>query len=198
MLNIGITGGIGSGKTTVCQIFELLGIPVYYADERAKALMTSDKILKASVKQIFGDQAYFKNGRLNRKHIAAIAFNDKKKLEQLNQVVHPAVFRDSEQWISQQKAPYTLKEAALLFESGSYKSLDKIITVTAPKELRIKRVIKRDKTTRAAVIARMNKQWPEEKKVEMADFVINNDGNSSLILQILQIHQKLIQLNTSK
>lgn len=198
MLKVGITGGIGSGKTTICKIFETLGIPVYYADDRAKALMTKDTLLKTEIKKIFGKEAYFRNGRLNRKYLASIVFANPNKLKQLNEAVHPAVFRDSLNWHNQQTAFYTLKEAALLFESGSYKMLDKIITVIAPQELRIDRVIKRDKTSRDAVITRINKQWPDKEKINKSDFIIHNDGKKSLISQVLHIHNALINLGKIK
>ncbi|MEN0005983.1 MAG: dephospho-CoA kinase [Bacteroidota bacterium] len=195
VLKIGITGGIGSGKTTVCKLFEELGIPVYYADTQAKYLMSNDEKLIAQIKELFGEEAYHYTGLLNRAHIAKIAFSDQSKLEQLNRLVHPAVATDSLAWHNaQQEVPYTLKEAALLYESGSYKALDKIITVTAPEAIRIERVMKRDQVEEAAVRARMEKQLPETYKVEQADFVIHNDGTQSLITQVLAIHQQLLAL----
>ncbi len=191
--HIGITGGIGSGKTTVCKIFETLGIPVYYADDRAKWLMTHDTDLIAGIQQIFGEAAYFENGELNRPYIGQIAFNNAEKLAQLNALVHPAVLRDGNEWQqAQQHVPYTLKEAALLYESGSYLDLDQMIVVTAPKEVRIQRVMQRDQLSREAVEARIDKQMPEEEKVKKADFVIYNDGEKALIPQILSIHHQLI------
>ena len=195
MLKVGITGGIGSGKTTICRIFEILGIPVYYSDIRAKALMVENPKLIADIKKVFGDAAYLKDGSLNRQHIAQIAFNDKSKLAELNGIVHPAVFHDGNEWARMQKdVPYTLKEAALTFEGGGHKFLDKVITVFAPKEIRIQRVVERDKTSREAVEARINKQMPDEEKVKLADFVIYNDGEQSLIQQVLAIHKELLKL----
>ena len=192
MLKAGITGGIGSGKTTVCKIFEKLGIPVYYADDRAKKLMVEDPVIVDKIKSIFGKRAYHKSGSLYRKHIARIAFSKPEKLKLLNAVVHPAVAKDSADWTAAQKnVPYTLKEAALLIEAGSYKQLDKIIVVTAPEELRIQRVIKRDKTDKKSVKARIAKQMPEVEKLKYADFIIKNDGTESLIRQVWEIHQKL-------
>lgn len=192
MLHIGITGGIGSGKTTVCKIFATLGIPIYYADDRAKALMTEDKDLVQQVKEIFGSEAYLSDGQLNRAHIANIAFSNKDKLAQLNAAVHPAVAKDTLRWQSEQaNAPYTLREAALLFESKSHLLLDKVITVFADKEIRIARVLERDNATRAAILARMDKQMPEEEKIKLADFVIRNNGEESLVQQVWAIHQKL-------
>lgn len=189
---IGITGGIGSGKTTACRLFEILGIPVYYADDRAKWLMQNDKELIVQIKDAFGEGAYQASGVLDRTYLAGIVFQDKSKLEQLNSIVHPAVRTDGINWDAEHSGfPYTLREAALLYESGIYELLDQIITVTAPEAVRIERVMKRDNVDEAAVRARMDKQWPEDKKVELADFVIYNDGKQSLIQQVYHIHQQL-------
>jgi dephospho-CoA kinase len=197
-LKIGITGGIGSGKTTVCKIFETLGIPVYYADERAKSLMTNDLELIKNIKILFGATAY-ENGILNRSHIAQIAFSDPQKLGQLNALVHPAVLRDGEIWQEAQgNVPYTLKEAALLFESGSYKQLDKIIVVTAPLEERIERVMQRDQVFREEVEVRIAKQMSEEEKIKRADFIIKNDNAHPLIPQVLAIHKELSKFNAAQ
>jgi dephospho-CoA kinase len=192
MQHLGITGGIGSGKTTVCKIFETLGIPVYYADDRAKYLMSHDPVLIARIIELFGSEAFLEPHLLNRAHIAQVAFNDKEKLNQLNALVHPAVAQDGLNWqAAQHNVPYTLKEAALLFESGSYRTLDKIIVVAAPLELRIQRVMARDEAKREEVEARISKQMPEAEKVKLADFVINNDGKSPLISQVMAIHFKI-------
>lgn len=192
MLKVGITGGIGSGKTTVCRVFEWLGIPVYYADDRAKWLMTHDAALHEGITELFGAEAYLPDGSLNRSHIAGRAFQDAGILKKLNGLVHPAVHRDGELWHQSQNAPYTLREAALLYESGGYSLLDKMIVVTAPAELRIQRVTARDGTERAAVEARMAQQWPEEEKVALADYIIRNDGETALLPQILEIHRCLL------
>jgi dephospho-CoA kinase len=193
-LKIGITGGIGSGKTTVCRIFETLGIPIYYADDRAKALMTEDKTLVAGVKNLFGEAAYFEDGGLNRKHISEIAFSNPLILNQLNALVHPAVHADGERWhAAQLNVPYTLKEAALHFETGGFRLMDKMICVVAPAELRIERVLLRGGLNRAEIEARMAKQLPDEDKIKQSDFVINNDGAHGLIAQIMAIHQILIK-----
>ena len=192
MLKIGITGGIGSGKTTVCKVFETLGIPIYYADDRAKFLMNTDEFLVTEITKLFGEQAYLAKGELNRPHLAAIAFSDKKVLQKLNALVHPVVHQDSEKWFSEQEnVPYVLKEAALHFETGGYKMLDKMITVFAPKEMRIERVMQRDNRTIEEVEARINNQMPDSEKVKLADFVIYNDGSQSLIQQIYTVHQVL-------
>jgi dephospho-CoA kinase len=193
MLKIGITGGIGSGKTTVCHIFEALGIPVYYADDRAKALMTTDLGLVAAIKTNFGAESYFPDGSLHRAYLSNIVFKDAEKLALLNSLVHPAVFRDGEAWHAAQKnVPYTLKEAALLVETGSYKAVDKLITVFAPQKMRLQRVLERDKATRAAVLARMSKQMPEREKMKLADFIIKNDGKHGLVRQVWEVHQELL------
>ena len=192
-LKVGITGGIGSGKTTVCKIFETLGIPVYYADDRAKALMVEDEKLVSDIKNIFGEEAYLLNGELNRKYIADIAFHNPLKLKELNTAVHPAVLEDGNRWHAEQKdALYTLKEAALIFESDSYKHLDKIITVFAPQNVRLERVILRGgNLTKQDIEARMSKQLPEEEKMKRSNFIIYNDGEQELIPQVMKIHRLL-------
>lgn len=195
MLKVGITGGIGSGKTTVCKLFETLGIPIYYADDRAKAIMIANKKLIAGLKAEFGNETYLEDGSLNRSYIAGIVFSDKSKLEKLNALVHPAVRIDGDNWFeAQSDKPYALKEAALHFETGGYKLLDKMITVFAPEKVRIERVMKRDNVTAEAVKARIDKQLPDSEKMKKADFIIYNDGSKSLIDQVLAIHQTLIAL----
>jgi len=194
MLKVGITGGIGSGKSTVCQIFTQLGIPVYDADQRAKALMTTDQSLVLAIKALLGEEAYGPDKQLNRQRVTQIVFNAPEKLAQLNALVHPAVARDSQQWHEQQQSvPYTLKEAALLFEAGSYQSLDKIICVVAPEALRIDRVMARDQSNREAVEARIAQQWPQARKARLSDYLVYNDGSRSLLQQVLFIHQQLKQ-----
>ncbi|WP_449439851.1 dephospho-CoA kinase [Pedobacter steynii] len=166
MLKVGITGGIGSGKTTICRIFETLGIPVFYADTVAKEIMVNDTILIQGVKDSFGEESYLLGGILNNKHIAGIVFNNEQELAKLNAMVHPAVFRAFDNWAAQlpKDTPYILKEAALLFESGSYKMCNKNILVTAPLELKLERVMKRDGVTADQVKARMDKQFTDEKE----------------------------------
>lgn len=191
-LKIGITGGIGSGKTTVCKIFAALGIPIYYADDRAKALMTDDKELKTALIKTFGAETYLSSGSINRKYLASIVFNDHTALEKLNAIVHPAVKKDGIEWAeSHSKSPYTLREAALIYESGIDKTLDYIIVVAAPESLRIQRVMQRDDIKEEAVRARIDKQWPEAEKIKRADFIIQNDGKYSLVKQVLEIHKKI-------
>lgn len=194
MLKIGITGGIGSGKSTVSKIFELLGVPVYYADDRAKDIMVRDQILVAQLKEHFGPETYDANGALNRKYLGNIVFNDKEKLQLLNSLVHPATIRDSDQWASEQKTPYVLKEAALLFESESFHHLDRVIGVYAPQPLRIQRVMKRDNVTREEVLARIQKQIDERIKMKLSDYVIYNDEQQLVIPQVLKLHQQLLEL----
>ncbi|PSR10001.1 MAG: dephospho-CoA kinase [Bacteroidetes bacterium] len=192
---IGITGGIGSGKTTVCRLFEVLGIPVYYADDRAKWLMNHDDQLKQQIVAAFGPGTYNEQGELNRPYLAGIVFQDAAQLAVLNGIVHPAVARDTLVWeTAHQTSPYTLREAALLYETGSYRLLDKVIVVTAPLALRIARVMARDGIAAAEVKARIDQQWPEDQKVERADYVICNDQQHSLIHQVYTIHQSLLEL----
>lgn len=186
---IGITGGIGSGKTTTCQIFEQLNVPVYYADVRAKQLMAEEP-LRSKITQAFGEKAY-KNGQLDRAYLASEVFSSKEKLSVLNGLVHPAVADDFDEWLEQnEKAPYVLKEAAILFESGAYHAVDYTVLVIAPEEVRVARVVERDGTTEDEVIKRMNNQWTQERKVKLADHIINNDGSKLLIPQVLELHNR--------
>jgi dephospho-CoA kinase len=193
-LQIGITGGIGSGKSTVCRIFQTLGVPVYDADSRAKSLMTTDGILISQIKKEFGVLSYRSDGTLDREYLAQ-AFHDKKKLELLNSLVHPRVAYDYEQWMEVQESVYVLKEAALLFEAKSYLALDKIIVVYAEEELRVKRVLQRDvHRSRQQVIEIMRNQLSDEEKLKQADYTIINDESSLVIPQVLNLHQKLMSI----
>lgn len=196
MLKIGITGGIGSGKTTICKVFETLGIPVFYADTVAKQIMVTDQILVEGVKQAFGEESYTAEGVLNNKHIAAIVFNNAAELAKLNELVHPAVFRAFDDWVRQvpETAPYILKEAALLFESGSYKMCDQNIVVIAPEERRIKWVMERDGVSAELVKARMDKQLSDNEKIKQADHIIYNNETESLILQVTRLHQLFLNI----
>ncbi len=194
-LRVGITGGIGSGKSVVCKIFEVLGIPIYYADERAKWLMVNDLNLVHAIRASFGDLTYDANGQLNRSYLAERVFHDEQQLQRLNALVHPAVARDSASWNAVQVGmPYTLREAALIYEAGIDKQLDKVIVVTAPLDVRIQRVMMRDRVPREAVKARISKQMPESEKVQRANFVILNDGTQPLIQQVLKVHNQLCDL----
>lgn len=199
MLKVGITGGIGSGKTTVCRIFESLQIPVYYADDRAKWLMENEEGLKLGIKELLGSDAYNAEGHLQRAYIAEKVFKDPGLLAQLNQLVHPAVWLDGEHWFSEQiDAPYAIKEAALIFETGSQQMLDLVIVVTAPEQLRINRVKARDQTNEEAIRARIAKQMPEEEKIKLADYLIINDGVQDLVPQVWQVHRALCERSKSE
>lgn len=197
MLKVGLTGGIGSGKSTVAAIFETLGIPVYYADKEAKRLMSEDVNLIQSIKELLGEESY-SNGILNREYIASVVFNNPKKLEQLNQLIHPLTIADSHNWLLQQSTPYAIKEAALIFESNSESHLDVIIGVTSPESLRIKRVMDRDGIDEAAVRQRMSRQMSEEEKMKRCDFVINNNESELLTLKVIRIHEALINVSSKK
>ena len=187
MLRVGLTGGIGSGKSTVAKIFEVLGIPVYYADDASKKLMNDNEELKEKIKIHFGKKAYT-NGLLNRAYLSSIVFNNEEKLALLNSIVHPATIKDAEEWMLKQTAAYTIKEAALIFESGSQENLDKVIGVYAPASVRIHRVMQRDKVSQEEVISRMKKQVDEEIKMRLCDYVVTNDEQELLIPQVLKLH----------
>ena len=190
---IGITGGIGVGKTFCCRIFEILDIPIYYADIRAKYLMNRDKDVRSRIVEEFGKESYTDEGRLNTAYLSGIVFSDPAKTKIINQIVHPAVGLDLINWFHDVSAPYALYEAALMYESGSVSFLDKVIVVDAPEELRIERVMKRDDVTMEEVMQRISKQMSQEAKVKKADYVINNDGKSSLISQVVHIHTDISQ-----
>src|ERR1700744_1221376 len=195
MVKIGITGNIGGGKTTVSKIFEILHVPVFYADDAAKKVMVEDQILIDELKTTFGTEAYFSDGSLNRKYIADIVFNNEVQLTKLNAIVHPAVFRAFDAWTATIKnAPYVMKEAALLFESTSYKMCDYSVMVTAPLELRIQRVMARSGLTREEVESRNARQFSEEKKTEFADYVIRNNDTELVIPQVLELHRQFLNL----
>ena len=193
LLKIGLTGGIGSGKSLVAHIFRVLGIPVYYADAAAKDIMNSDEMLKTEIIKHFGEEAY-NNGLLDRKYLAAKVFGNKEQLALLNSLVHPATIRDAESWASRQKSPYTIKEAALIFESGSQEYLDYVIGVYAPKPLRILRTMQRDNISREEVLKRMSNQINEEIKMRLCDFVITNNEQQAILPQVLALHRQLLML----
>lgn len=189
MLKVGITGGIGSGKSVVCKVFEQLSIPVFYADDESKKLITTNTELIAEIKKKIGENIYTKQGELDRKKLSAIVFNDEKALQKLNAITHPAVKKHFLAWVKEQKStPYILKEAAILFESKANKDCDFVIAVYAPKEIRIKRVMERDGIGHEAVTARMSKQMSDEEKIKLSDFVIYNDEKQLVVPQVLKLH----------
>lgn len=193
-MTVGLTGGIGSGKTTVSAYFRKLGVPVYDSDSRARQLMEQDRGLRRSIIELLGPRAYT-GGALNRTYIASRVFEDKPLLEKLNSLVHPAVRKDFRAWAASQHAPYILQEAAVLFENGAYRDFDRMILVTAPREARIQRVMKRDATSRESVIARMKNQWETSRKIPLADYVIENDDLENTRLQVGRIHRELLHLS---
>jgi dephospho-CoA kinase len=193
MLRIGLTGGIGSGKTTVAKIFEALGIPVFYADDATKLLMNTNEELKNAIIKNFGEATY-KNGELDRKYLASIVFNDKEKLELLNSITHPATIKNAAEWMSKQTSPYIIKEAALLFESGAAERLDYVIGVYAPQHIRIKRVMERDNLTTEEVMKRISRQLDEEMKMKLCNFVITNNEQALVIPQVLELDKKFREL----
>lgn len=193
MLKIGLTGGIGSGKSTVAQIFEILGIPVFYADDQAKKLLDENEELKKSIIKNFGDTIY-NDGKLNRSLMASIVFNDKEKLALLNSLTHPATKIAGEEWMKKQVSPYAIHEAALIFEANVNDRLDYVIGVSAPEELRIERTKKRNNATHGDVINRIKQQMNEDEKMKRSDFIITNDEQLPLIPQVLALHEKLLAL----
>lgn len=193
MLRIGLTGGIGSGKSTVAHIFEVLGIPVYYADAASKRLMNDDEKVKADIINAFGKEVY-SDEKLDRKYLSEIVFKDEKKLEILNSIVHPATLLDAAEWMKKQTALYAIKEAALIFESGSNKALDFVIGVESPRPLRLQRAMKRDNITHHQAMARIDKQMDEETKIGLCDFVIVNDEQQMVTPQVLALHQKFLKM----
>ncbi len=191
MLKVGVTGGIGSGKSIVCQVFSTLGIAVFKADDTARYLLEHDTAVVEQVKDLLG-VAVYSNGKPDRAAIAAIVFQHPEKLQQLNAIIHPATIAYGLQWMEQQKAPYTIKEAAIFFESGSYTSMDVMIGVYAPQELRIARAMQRTGTTLADVQSRIAQQMDEDEKMKRCDYVITNDDRTAVIPQVLAIHEQLL------
>ena len=198
MFKVGITGGIGSGKTMVCKIFEVLGVPVYYADFHAKRLMETDPGIRQELVRFFGPSVV-SNGKINREKLAQIIFNDRDALNSVNNIVHPAVRKDFIAWESRMtEHDYIIEEAAILFESGAYKLLNFNIAVSAPEELRISRVMARDNVSREAVLRRISNQMTEQERIKLADDIILNDESELLIPQILSLHKKLIEEGKNK
>lgn len=192
MIVVGLTGGIGSGKTTVAKQFMVLGIPVYIADEEAKKLMNTSQVIKRKLIQLFGNEAYV-NDRLNKPFIANIIFNDKSYLEKMNAIVHPQVATHFKKWVLKQNAPYVIKEVAILFENDGYKQCDYVITVTAPKNIRIERLLERDATTKDKIEAIMKNQWSDEEKIKLSDYVIANIDLENTKRQVHKIHKEILK-----
>ena len=197
MITVGLTGGIGSGKTTVAKQFQAMGIPIYIADDEAKALMLRSKVIRRKLIALFGEKAY-KDNELNKPYLSQAIFNDKTLLERMNDIVHPRVGRHFEKWKAKQEAPYVIKEAAILFENGSYEYYDYIITVVASEASRIKRVIKRDGATKEKVQSIIKNQWSDAEKVKKSHFVIENHDLSSTKDQVLAIHKTLLNKSKTK
>lgn len=197
MLKVGITGGIGSGKTIVCRVFALLGVPIYDSDYRAKWVMHHDSWLRQELIKAFGEKAYTSSGHLDRPYLASLVFNHPDKLALLNGLVHPRVKDDFTNWVAaHHNHPYILKEAALMFESNAYKQVQGVITVSAPLEVRLARVLQRDPHRKAAdVQAIIDKQLTEEERQQRADYIIYNDDQQPVIPQVLDLHQKLLHLS---
>ena len=190
---IGLTGGIGSGKSRVVKLFESLNVPCYIADIEAKRLMNTNEAVKAAVTTLFGEEAYVEE-KLNRPFIGQIVFSNSEKLKALNAIVHPAVAEDFMTWVATQTSPYVIKEVAILFETGGYKQVDRSILITAPKEVRINRVMQRDNATKEEVLARMNNQWSDEQRISLADYSIENIDWEKTKKSIITLHEKLLAL----
>ena len=190
-LVIGITGGIGSGKSTVCQVFKILGVPVFEADAIAKKLINSNSVIKTGLVDLFGEDIYKSNKQLDRKKLAAIIFNDSNQLAKVNELVHPVVREEFKNWLQLQDSVYVIHEAAILFESGFYKMMDFTLLVSAPEDQRIERVIQRDGSSKNQVKERMEKQWSDAKKRKLASVEIKNNNKELIIPQIVKIDKQL-------
>ncbi|HCI56431.1 MAG TPA: dephospho-CoA kinase [Bacteroidales bacterium] len=190
-MKLGITGGIGSGKTVVCKVFNILGAPVFYADEAARIIMDNDINVMERVNEAVGKNVY-PNGSLDRKELAKLIFNNEDLLQKINQIVHPEIFRNFIRWAEKSDYPYVILEAAILFESGADKFVDRILTVAAPAEERIKRVIESKNLSRQEVIERMRNQWDDSQRIKKSHYVINNSGNELIIPSIIKIHRELL------
>lgn len=195
-LTLGVTGGIGSGKTSVCRVFDVLGVPVFSADREAQEIMKTDNVIIGKINSIARKDLYI-NGSLNRKELATIIFNDSTLLGKVNSVVHPAVSDRFRKWVLEQTAPYVIMEAAILFESGASNYVDKIATVIAPVEQRVERVILRNKLSREEVLERMRNQMDDTTRMKLSDFIISNSENDMIIPAILKIHYDILKfINT--
>lgn len=188
---VGLTGGIGSGKSTVARMFEELGVPVYYSDDEAKNLMNTSDQIKEGLIAVFGEKS-FEKGNLNRSYIASLVFNDEEKLKILNSIVHPEVKRNFRQWVLEQNASYVIQENPLIFENNSQDDFDVVITVTAPKEIRIQRVMERDGVSENQVLARVNNQLEDQLKINASHFVITNKSLRDTKLQVERINEEIL------
>ena len=191
VFRLGITGGIGSGKTSVCRVFEVLGIPVFSADHIAREIMANDKEIINKINAIAGKDLYI-NGSLDSRELASIIFSNRSILEKVNSLVHPSVFDNFIKWTSEQTAPYVIMEAAILIESGASKFVDRIATVVTPFEQRMERVIKRNKLSRELVMDRMRNQMDDNSRIRLSDYVIHNSENDMIIPSILKIHNDIL------
>ena len=196
ILKVGITGGMGSGKSTVAKIFKVFGIPIYNADDAAKRLMNEDPEIITQLQDLFGIETYI-NGQLNRKYLSNIVFNNVEKLALLNSVVHPATIKDANEWMAKQTSPYALKEAALIFESGAQQKLDCVIGVSSPLSFRIQRIMKRDSITKEEIKARIEKQMDESQKMDLCDYVVINNDELLIVPQVIKIHEILLAKSLS-
>lgn len=189
---VGLTGGIGSGKSTVAGFFKELGVPVYIADTEAKRITNTSKIVRRKITALLGEKSYDSNG-LNRPFVADKIFNDKALLNQVNNIIHPKVKQHFARWVKKQKGHYCIKEAAILFENGSYTECDYIILVTAPEPIKVERLLKRDKTTRKEIQSRMDNQWPDARKIPFASFIIENINLEDTKRQVKRIHNRILK-----
>ena len=190
---VGLTGGIGSGKTTVAKLFKELGVPVYNSDLRAKKLMKNSREIRTAVIDLLGKDSYVLE-RLNKKYIADKVFSNKELLQKLNVIVHPAVRNDFLKWVKSKKTPYVIQEAAILFENSSYSNFDKIILVKAPKKVRLERILERDNGSKEEILARMENQWDDSEKIPLSDYIIENIDLDQTKLQVEQIHRQLTKI----
>ena len=193
MMIVGLTGGIGSGKTTVAKLFKELGVPVYNSDLRAKKLMKNSREIRTAVIDLLGKDSYVLE-RLNKKYIADKVFSNKELLQKLNAIVHPAVRNDFLKWVKSKKTPYVIQEAAILFENSSYSNFDKIILVKAPKKVRLERILERDNGSKEEILARMENQWDDSEKIPLSDYIIENIDLDQTKLQVEQIHRQLTKI----
>jgi len=190
MIKVGITGGIGSGKSTICQFFRSIGIPVFEADTEAKKLVNNSDSIRYQLKALFGSDIYLPDRTIDRKKLASLIFNSPPLLQKVNNIIHPEVRKYFFQWCEKQQTPYIIHEAAIMFESGFYEMMDYTVLVTAPEEIRIQRVMAREETDADSVRARMEKQWKDEKKAELANFVIRNDGTELVVPQLVKLDKQ--------